>query len=367
MKTIEALKNSKTDEEKIKLLDKIVEDLNQRDAIARFSSIIGKLVYAINALCAFIFALYILCDAEEITILKNMLPICSDIAKFIGKWNTSMVSLIVFLVIFVLVIPVLCSCITKLILKLCYCKKSATQKQIITDEIVEEKNEGDENGVKPDVGTSLKEKSKETYHFISSNRRDTHAKAKRTSSTSAAIALIAAAIFTAIIIQLPKNLFSVSILVECIALSFVAIFLTSQILLLFIKSALAYGGASISPSEVNYLEKLWLENDPEEVEKRRKAEELEAQRRRAEEERKARMPKITFRVSGISSANTLTVYVDGNQEARFDGGRDRTISLTPGNHTIQVAVYNDASESAYRLDPISHYFQDYENYEIDYN
>ena len=357
MKTINALKSAKTDKEKISLLDKTVSYISNSYRVAEFSSIIGKLVYAVNAFCALLFAMTCLGEAEDAEILADVFPVYSSIMKFIERWNTSLVSIIVFLVVFVLVIPVLCSFAAKLIMKLFACKTESDNGQ---------KTE-EENGESKDTDI-LREKCKATYKFVNNNRYISSKEFKKSSSVSFVIALISAAIVAVVIFESSVYIeYETYIKILIAAAWFMAAFIASQIVLSFIKPLFAYCGTSVQYTDVDYLEKLWLENDPEEVERRRVEAELEEQRRREKIAIEAKKPKVTFHAGSVSSANSITVYIDGSQMAKFDGGNDKTVVLTPGYHTIQASVYNDASESAYYLDPVSHYFEEYETYDIDYN
>ncbi|MCQ2456004.1 MAG: hypothetical protein MJ096_01475 [Clostridia bacterium] len=56
----------------------------------------------------------------------------------------------------------------------------------------------------------------------------------------------------------------------------------------------------------------------------------------------------------VESANSITVYVDGAKVAKFDGGTDKTITLTPGYHTLQASVNNDAAASKTRAQAEEH-------------
>lgn len=55
----------------------------------------------------------------------------------------------------------------------------------------------------------------------------------------------------------------------------------------------------------------------------------------------------------IDSANNLTLYIDDQRICSFDGGCSRIVQVDPGYHTIQMQVYNDCSEHAYFLNPLS--------------
>ena len=130
--------------------------------------------------------------------------------------------------------------------------------------------------------------------------------------------------------------------------------------------------------DADAFERFWAKFDPEkaaELEERRKAEE-EARKRKEEELRRRTaaklsaslsMASVTFDTRGISSANNLTVYVDNQKNCSFWGGVVKTIKIPSGHHVIWVQVYNDASESAYSLDPMEQYFESGSEYNVDYS
>lgn len=66
----------------------------------------------------------------------------------------------------------------------------------------------------------------------------------------------------------------------------------------------------------------------------------------------------------LDSANRLTIYIDDDEKGSFDGGRTRSVEVTPGNHIIRFLVYNDSSEEAYWLGPFSRDFEAGKEYDI---
>lgn len=76
------------------------------------------------------------------------------------------------------------------------------------------------------------------------------------------------------------------------------------------------------------------------------------------------MATIHFHGQHLHSANELTIYVDNVKKRSYYGGRSCVVEVTPGEHTIQILVYNDASEEAYYLDPLSAYFEAGGEYDI---
>lgn len=66
----------------------------------------------------------------------------------------------------------------------------------------------------------------------------------------------------------------------------------------------------------------------------------------------------------IDSANILTVYIDNSKVCSFDGGCSRSVQVEPGHHTIRVLVYNDCSENAYWLNPLSVYCEPGREYDL---
>ena len=126
------------------------------------------------------------------------------------------------------------------------------------------------------------------------------------------------------------------------------------------------------------LEKDWANYDPEkkaELEERARKEAEARRARERERERQAastsvqssRMAHVTFDATDASSANYITVYVDGQKKCELTGGRSRTVDLTAGRHTISATVYNDASERAYSLDPATYTLEAGEDYTVDYS
>lgn len=66
----------------------------------------------------------------------------------------------------------------------------------------------------------------------------------------------------------------------------------------------------------------------------------------------------------VNSANNLTLYIDDNKVCSFDGGCSRSVQVEPGYHTIRVLVYNDCSENAYFLKPLSVYCEPGGEYDL---
>lgn len=146
---------------------------------------------------------------------------------------------------------------------------------------------------------------------------------------------------------------------------------------------------TISFDDLGHFEEFWMEFDSEKAQEVRKAREaekrrrLEAERRRAAEIASARNTSsssaysasssstgtatIVFDTTGISSANNLNVYVDGSKQTSFWGGVMKKVSIPAGYHKVQVQVYNDASETAYTLDPMIENWEAGCEYTVDYS
>ena len=69
------------------------------------------------------------------------------------------------------------------------------------------------------------------------------------------------------------------------------------------------------------------------------------------------MTTVHFDCRHIHSANELEIYIDGVRRCTVNGGETRSVTVTPGNHTIKARVYNDAAEKAYWLGPWDRYFE----------
>ena len=66
----------------------------------------------------------------------------------------------------------------------------------------------------------------------------------------------------------------------------------------------------------------------------------------------------------ISSTNNLTIYIDGYEICSYDGGTTCSVEVTPGDHTIKILVYNDASEETYWLGPFNVSFEAGREYDL---
>lgn len=155
------------------------------------------------------------------------------------------------------------------------------------------------------------------------------------------------------------------------ALLFGALYLVLTYLAFIPSTIAARGKMTVYESDLEEIEKIWAEVDPEkkaELERRReeKAKRWEEERRRKEAARLAEERKATihFDARGVHHANNLTVYVDGDRKCSFDGGNTRSVKVNPGYHTIQVNVCNDSADDAYSLNPISDNFEPYKEYDI---
>lgn len=76
------------------------------------------------------------------------------------------------------------------------------------------------------------------------------------------------------------------------------------------------------------------------------------------------MARIYFEGKHLHYANVLTIYIDDVEESSYEGGSSCSVEVTPGNHVITILVYNDASEEAYYLDPLSAHFEAGMEYDI---
>lgn len=342
MEKIKQLETAKNDDEKIILLDEITSAIRKISLSNIFSSTVAKIVYLINAICASTYAFALIADPEEVAILQMNIPKFSDALEFINKWNTDLLHFIIFLIVFLFVIPIISSLIVRFVFM--FIKISPYKIE----------------------GETMKEKSKQVYEFA--NKKYCSSVNYRASWPVSILVGINFAVY--IITLFVKTYgFTNSDIVKLVFISAICgliMFLISQILFLIIKPFIVFD-SKISYFDISSLEDFWLANDPEEKKRREEAAAARAAAERAAAEREARKPKLTFHTRGISSANRLNVYVDGKSIKSFDGGNDVTITMETGYHTVQVQVYNDAAETAYTLEPFSENFEAYQSYDIDYN